>query len=79
MKLLGAIAMSAVLAAVITSVGLPIAWVGIWSVIVPLIFDGWTWQGYDALVRPLFFIGGFAGAVVGAITGMKGASRKRRR
>lgn len=51
-------------AAFATAIGLPIAWIVFWSVLVPQIFNGGTWTGYESLTPHLFFVGLVGGPVV---------------
>ena len=76
---IGAVFMKAFMTAVACSIGLVIAWVGFWSAIVPQVFDGWTWHGYELLIKPLFVLGGFLGGFGGLAVGFLGSNRSSRK
>lgn len=37
-------------------VGSIVLWGGFWSVLVPMLFNGWIWTGYGEWVCPIFII-----------------------
>ena len=63
-------------AAIFTGIGLAFAWVVFWAFIVPAVFSGWTWEGHEALIVPVFFTGAFVGPLAVAFSGGNGSSRK---
>ena len=46
-----------------TAIALPIVWVIFWSALMPQIFNGGTWAGYESLIPHLFFVGLVGGPV----------------
>ena len=66
-------------AAIFTGIGFAIAWVLFWAALVPEIFPGWTWEGHEALIVPVFFTGAFVGPLAVALSGGNSSSQKRYR
>ena len=66
-------------AVILTGVGFALAWVVSWDFIVPKLFSRWTWEGYDVLTVPVFFVGAVVRLLAVAMTGNNSSSRRRHR
>ena len=66
-------------AASFTGIGFAIVWVLFWTALVPEIFPGWTWEGHEALIVPVFLTGALVGPLAVAFSRTNNSSRRRYR